>query len=498
MKRSLKILLVSSEVSPFAKTGGLGDVSSALPKALKDLGHDVRVITPQYRIINERKYVLRDVIRLQDIEVSMNGNLHTINVKSAFIPNTKVQVYFIDYKPFFFREGLYVDSQTGTDYPDNAARFLLFCLGTLKTLKKLQWQPDVIHCNDWQSGMIPFLLKTRFYDDKFLSPIASLFTIHNIIYQGNFKKEHMKLLDLPEKFDSLKQNLNFYEQFSFMKAGLTMADWLNTVSPTYAKEVQIDPEFGCGMEPILKERSEVFSGVLNGIDDQVWNPGNDRHVQSSYSAEDLSGKAGAKKDLLKLAGFSEKAIDQPLIVMISRLTRQKGCDLILKSLPDMLKLEGNLIVLGQGEEKYEKSFKEWEGKHKDRIKTLIQFDEEIAHQMIAGADIFLMPSLQEPCGLTQMYSLRYGTVPIVRATGGLADTVEQVDEKQIRGTGFVFEGTESTDFMKSVARAIRLYKKPEIWQQIIQNGMSRDFSWKTSAQAYLEIYKQCLQKKRSE
>jgi starch synthase len=495
MKSTLKILMAFSEIAPFTKTGGLGDVGGALPKALKELGHDVRVITPQYRAVNERKFILREVIRLQHIEIPVGHDAHPINVKSAFLPGTKVQVYFLDYKPFFGREGLYTDPATGKDYPDNAARFALFCRGTLETLKKLQWQPDVIHCNDWQTGLIPYLLKTHYRDDPFYSGILSQMTVHSFAFQGNFGPSWVSKLGLDPADYYPGSPIEFHNQISFLKAGIEYADVINTVSETYAKETLSSSEYGCGMEGVLKKRKRDYSGILNGADYQVWDPIKDSWIPKIYHANALEAKEDNKKALCGHFGLPFD-LKRPVVATISRMTDQKGFDLIRDAYDEMMKTGIQYILLGLGDNAHQRFFEKMKKKYPDQTGIHFSFDESLSHLIMAGADLFLMPSRFEPCGLTQLYGLRYGTVPIVRKTGGLADTIEPIDGKTSKGTGFVFEKSTPEAMMSALRHAVLTFTDKKAWQRIMKNGMKQDYSWSQSARKYVQGYTKCMSKSR--
>lgn len=495
MKGKFNVLMAYSEVAPFVKTGGLGDVGGALPKALKEMGHDVRVITPQYREINERRYILRDVIRLQNIEVPLGGRKIKVNVKSAFLPNTKVQVYFLHYKPFYFRSGLYVDPKTGTDYPDNDQRFVLFSYAILETLKKLQWQPDVIHCNDWQTALIPFLLKTYYRDDPFFRGTCSLLTIHNFAFQGVYKTDP-HFLGL-EDFSMLQDTLCGQNgEANFLKVGLFHADIFNTVSDTHVKEMLDPDKFDFGLNPILVKRKKDFFGVLNGIDDAVWSPENDSYITEPYNMKEPQGKAENKKALLEKLGFQAEP-NVPVVAMISRLTDQKGMDLIRKGMDELLKLDLLFVILGVGDPEYHKFLKNVLKKHKNKISVHLDFDDTLAHQIIAGADIFLMPSRFEPCGLTQLYALKYGTIPVVHRIGGLADTIHPFDSATGRGNGFVFDKPDTRSLLTTLKRALKMYRNEKAWQKIMKNAMRQDFSWAVSARKYVKLYQKCVAKKKN-
>ena len=481
-----------SEVAPFSKTGGLGDVGGALPKALKDMGHDVRVITPQYRRINERKYVLRDVIRLQDIAVNMGEKTVTLNAKSAFLPNSKVQVYFMDYRPYFFREGLYTNPKTNTDYPDNAQRYLLFCKGVLETLKKLQWQPDVIHCNDWQTGIVPFLLKHHYHQDPFFAKVHSLMTVHNFSFQGNFDTECLPMLNMPSDFVFKNSDLELGGQCSFLKAGILSADVVNTVSKRHAKEVSTSAKFGFGMEKVIKKGTVQLHGVLNGIDEQVWNPETDGMIEQKYSKEDFSGKNACRDALIDELGL--KNGEAPIVAMITRLTEQKGVHLVQEIFQDMMGLPVSFVLLGLGENKFHDFFKKMAKKYSKQFSVHFKFDDTLAHRIMAGADILLIPSLFEPCGLTQMYAFKYGTVPIAFETGGLADTIKPFSGGSSAGNGYLFNKPTAKSLLRVLKQCLTHYHKPEIWAHVIKNGMKGDFAWEQSAKDYVTLYQQCVEK----
>lgn len=487
MKGKLNILFVSSEVAPFAKTGGLADVASALPKAMFDLGHDFRVIMPKYGVINERKFTLREVIRLKDIVIPMGNRAFVASVKSAFLPNTKVQVYFLDYKPYFEREDLYTDPNTHQDYPDNAERFAFLCYGVIETLKLLHWEPHVIHCNDWQTGLIPLLINTTYRNNPFLQKSRTLFSIHNLAYQGNFPASILPTIGLSQELFFPGSNVEFWGQFSYLKTGLMYSDMLSTVSPTYAQEIQSGSESGCGMEGILSARSADLVGILNGIDYDTWNPETDEIIPYKYSCNNSAGKLQNKKVLAEKNNL-EFNPDIPMIGMISRLADQKGFDLVADTIEQMMGFNLQMIILGTGEEKYHRLFLSLAKRYPGKIAVNLRFDNEMAHLIIAGADIFLMPSRFEPCGLTQLYSLRYGTVPVVRRTGGLADTVLDVNDSSENGNGFVFDEYDGQKMIKAIQRALEAYQDQKLWSKISKKGMRQNHSWSASAEEYVKLY----------
>ncbi len=487
MASKMNILFVSSEVFPFAKTGGLADVSGALPIALKELGHDVRIFMPRYRQISDRKFVLRDVIRLQNLSIEMGGKTYVFDIKSAFLPNTKVQVYFLDYKPFFDRDGLYVDPETGKDYPDNAERFALFSKAAIEILNILHWHADVIHCNDWQSALAPTFLKTIYADDPFYQSVHSLLTIHNIGYQGNFPDDVLPKIDLPADLFYPTGPLEFFGKVSFLKAGLSFADKINAVSPTYAREIQESPEYGMGMEGVLKSRSKDLVGILNGVDYSVWDPSVDELIPVKYSIKNLDAKNENKKALLTELGLPvDEAI--PVIGSISRLADQKGFDLVVEAFDKLMATGVVYVLLGTGDLKYHEVFEKLQKKYPEKFSANLRFDNRLAHMIEAGADMFLMPSRYEPCGLNQMYSLRYGTIPIVRKTGGLADTVVDFRPDSQEGTGFLFEEYSAEALLGAVQRALEVFPDKKTWRHLQKLAMKQDFSWKASAREYLKLY----------
>ena len=495
MAKPLSILFVSSEVIPFAKTGGLADVSAALPLVVRELGHDIRIIMPKYATVSERRFKIHDIKRLTDMPIQLGEKTLLGSVKSSFLSNikTKVQVYFISNEQLYCRSDLYVDPKTKEGWPDNDERFMFFSRGVIETLIRLGWKPDIIHLNDWQSGLIAALLKTEYADEPLFKNTKVVFTVHNAAYQGVFPKASFEKTGLPAKAFKL-EGVEFHGDINLLKAGLMYADAITTVSPTYAKEVRTTKEFGYGLEGVFKKKARKTFGILNGMDDSVWNPESDKMIEKMYSAETLEDKQLNKKalcDRFKLP-YDPKV---PVIGIVSRLADQKGFDLIEEKLDDIMKLNVQLVVLGSGEKKYEDLFTKAAKKYKKNIGAHIGFDEELAHLIEAGADMFLMPSKYEPCGLNQMYSLRYGTLPVVRATGGLADTVEDLDAKPKSGTGFVFEKYQAKQMLDAIKRAVAAFADEKTWTAAMKRAMAKDFSWGASAEKYIELYKNLLKKK---
>ncbi|MBD3374911.1 glycogen synthase GlgA [candidate division KSB1 bacterium] len=494
MKNRLRILFLASEVDPFAKTGGLADVASALPKSLFEKGHDVRVMMPKYGSISERKYVLRDVIRLRKLSVKMGAKEHIASAKSAFIPDTKVQVYFLDYKPFFDKKDLYVDQKTGRDFSNNAERFAFFCRAALETAKLLHWEPDIIHCNDWQTALIPWLLKNEYRDEKFFSDTATLLSIHNLAFQGNFAPESIKDIGLPQALVKEGGEMEFYGQASFLKLGVGSADAITTVSPSYAKEIQT-PEFGSGFDKLLKARSKDLTGILNGVDYTIWDPEKDAMIPVNYTVNNLQDKLENKRALLKQAKlpFDESV---PVIGMISRLTEQKGFDLIEKIKDKLFERNVQLVILGTGDPHYQNMLETLSKENSDKLALFVKFDEELAHLIEAGTDMFLMPSRFEPCGLNQMYSLRYGTLPVVHNIGGLKDTVIDIDKDSSKGTGFTFDNYDETALLATIDRALALFGDDKSWLKIVKRAMKQNFSWDSAAEDYVKMYQKIVSGKR--
>jgi len=487
MARPLNILFVSSEVEPFAKTGGLADVSGALPQSIKGSEHEIRVIMPRYGSINERKSKLHEMIRLKEIDVPMGPKARTASVKSSFITNNtvKVQVYFLDNPALFGRSGLYIHPDTKKDYPDNDERFIFFCRGVLEVLKKLGWQPDIIHCNDWPTGLIPAYLKTVYRDDPFYKETRSVFTVHNMAYQGTFPKSTFPKTLLPAELMSV-DGVEAYGHVNFLKAGLVFADAITTVSERYAQEIRTTEEFGSGLQGVVNARKSDVSGILNGVDYSVWDPAVDQLIPVKYDPKSLDLKLEDKKALLAKLGlpFDEHV---PVLGIISRLADQKGFDLIGEELDHLMKMNLQLVVLGTGEKKYHDLFERAQRKYPQKVAVALTFNNDLAHLIEAGSDMFLMPSRYEPCGLNQIYSLRYGTIPIVRATGGLDDTIDDVSGTG--GTGFKFKNYAGADMLKAIGRALAAFDDRAGWRKLMKNGMAKDFSWDASAKKYIALYR---------
>jgi starch synthase len=494
MSRPLNILFLSSEVEPFAKTGGLADVSGALPLTVKSLGQEIRVMLPRYGSIHERKARLHEMIRLKEIDIPVGHRHYAGSVKSSFLSNNhvKVQVYLLDNATLFGRSGLYVHPDTKKDYPDNDARFTFFNRGVLEVLKLLGWQPDVIHCNDWPTALVPAYLKTLYKDDPFYRDTRTVFTIHNMAYQGVFPKASFPITNLPEQLFG-EHGVEAHGNVNFLKTALVFADAITTVSEKYAKEIRTSEEYGCGLQGLLEKRKNDLSGILNGVDYSIWDPSVDELIPQRYDLRSLDLKVENKKALLTQMGlpFDERT---PVIGMISRLADQKGFDLLNEIMDALLRMQLQLVVLGTGDKKIHDLLEKAVRKHPQNVAVHLGFNNDLAHLIEAGADMFLMPSRYEPCGLNQIYSLRYGTSPIVRATGGLDDTIEDYHPTTGIGTGFKFTHYRSEDLLKAVERAVHVFADTGAWRKLMRNGMMKDFSWETSARKYVQLYRSLAKK----
>lgn len=483
MSQNLKILFVSSEVQPFAKTGGLADVSGALPTALKKLGHDIRVFMPKYSC------TLKAEKNIQPVKVEVG--IPDSNQKGTLFQSElagHVPVYLIEHDDYFNRDYFY--GEPGTEYPDNLERFAFFCRATLEAARNLDFRPDIIHCNDWHTGLIPVYLKSIYHADPWFNQTKTLFSIHNLGYQGNFPHSQLKATGLDESlFNS--EGIEFYDQISFLKSGLMFADTLTTVSPAYSQEIQTT-ELGFGMEGILQNRSDSLYGVMNGIDETVWNPETDPLIPAKYGPKSLSKKKQCRQDLIKTFSLQVNK-KTPVLCMITRLSEQKGIDIILSARKELDQQDIALIVLGTGEDQYESFFRKWSQDRPDRVAAALRFDEALGHRILAGSDMILIPSLYEPCGLTQMYALKYGTVPVVRATGGLIDSVQEFSPKTQEGTGFKFEEPNVDFFMNSLQKASTCFNQAATWKKLMLNGMAQDNSWELSAKQYSGLYQKTLQ-----
>ena len=472
----MRILFVASEGLPFSKTGGLADVVEALPKALVAQGHEVAVVLPHYRGTKA------DTPIIPSLTIPLGNRLRFPAIADGTLLNG-VRYFFVDDPAYFNRDALY--GTAAGDYPDNAERYSEFCRAAIE-LSKHAWPTDVFHCHDWQTGLLPVLLRTAYGDDAVVKDLPVVFTVHNMGYQGQFRRDVLARAGIPEVLFT-PAGLEFFGNVNLLKGGLVYSDYLTTVSRRYAQEIQT-PEFGYGLDGVVRGRSERVVGILNGVDYSAWNPAKDPLIAAQYSAKDLSGKQVCKQDLLQLYGLSTDNLHRPLMGIVSRFADQKGFDLIADRAHEILREDVMLAVLGTGDRRYEDLFRALASAYPGRVGYKFTYDNVTAHKVEAGSDIFLMPSRYEPSGLNQMYSLKYGTVPVVRATGGLDDSVENFDLEHGTGTGFKFREYSGPSFLFAVKQALHHYADERIWKRIQLNGMAKNFSWKTPAAEYAKLY----------
>lgn len=476
-KKPLKILIAAAEVVPFAKTGGLADVAGALPRALARMGHDVRIVMPKYKQIREGDYLI-------DYPVEMDHHIESGIIKQTMLSagTIGIPVYLIDNHQYFHRDGLYC-------FPDEAERFNFFCKAILGMLPKIAFQPHLIHCNDWQTGLVPLFLRTKYAEDPYYQTIGALLTIHNLQYQGLFPKQILPLLGLGDEYFT-PERLEFYGEVNFLKAGIVYSDMINTVSKKYALEIQT-PEYGERLDGLLRKRARDLYGIVNGIDYEEYDPGTDKRISRNYSLETIDHKRENKRWLQQEMGLP--ASGSPLIGIVSRLVDQKGLDLISSIFRQIMELGTQLVLLGSGDDHYQRLFAELKMQYPGQAALCLGFNPDLAQQIYAGADMFLMPSRFEPCGLSQLISLRYGTIPIVRAVGGLADTIDNFDEIRGKGNGFSFKPYEAGALLDTIKRAVDIYRKqPNQWRQLMANAMKCDFSWNRSAEEYVMLYEKTI------
>jgi starch synthase len=486
----LRILFVASEVAPFAKTGGLADVAGALPRALATLGHDVRILLPKYRGAEAHATETRLVV--PNIRIPL-GDRETEGALIEGRAPSGVPVYLLEHEHYYNRDNLY--GTTDGDYWDNCERFVFLCRAALEGMARLdtarpgiRWQPQVIHANDWQTGLLPVYLHTLYRDHPLLGRLASVFTIHNLAYQGVFWHYDVPMTGLGWDLFT-PAGIEFYGKLNFLKGGLIFSDLLTTVSRTYAREIRT-AAFGSGLEGVLEERSRDLHGVVNGIDYEVWDPRKDPAIAHPYSTDDSEPKAICRETLRRELGLEDGA--GPVIGIVTRLAEQKGMDLVLEALPGILAEGGQLVVLGSGEARLEEAFRSAAAAHPGQVAVRMGYDDELSRRIYAGSDAFLMPSRYEPCGLGQLIALRYGGAPIVRRTGGLADTVTEFDPARRTGTGFVFDAFTPDALLAAVHRAASTYRQPAVWKALVRNAMAEDFSWDASAREYVTLYRKAL------
>ena len=486
----MRILMVTPEANPFARSGGLAEVISSLAAALARLGHDVKVVMPLYRQVREAGHTF--TFTGHTLSIPLSWKALPAEIYQADL-DSRLTYYFVGQDSLFNREGLY-GTEYG-DFEDNAERFIFFSRAVVEMMAALELDPDVCHCQEWQTGLVPVYLRTLYHDRPQFQLLPTLYTVHNVGYQGVFSSYDLPLTGLGWELFSPKA-LEFYGKINFMKGGLIFADLLNTVSTKYREEI-LTPEHGFGLEGVLQERTQELFGIVEGVDYQRWDPAHDSHITAPYNHKNLDGKKVCKKALLEYFNL-DLSVDRPLLGMTTRLFERKGIDLVENILDDLMQLKVGFVLQGTGEERHHFLLQEISQRHPDRIGLFIGYSDELAHQIIAGVDIFLMPSRYEPCGLDQLYCLRYGTIPVVRATGGLDETIQAYDPQTGKGSGFKFSGYTPAEFLGAVQQALSLYEDREAWQKLMQNNMQLNFSWDLVAPKYVDLYQRAQEKRRQQ
>lgn len=477
--------MAGSEVAGFARTGGLGDVLGALPHQLARMGHRVKLFMPYYADID----IANPKITMYDwtANITIGDQQFPLTLGRHMVGRIGLEIYFVYNEELYDRPGLYKDPETGKDYVDNDLRFAFFARGVLEVCRKLDITPDILHAHDWQAALIPVYLKTLYREESRFAATRSVLTIHNLGYQGVFESERFSSLGLPaEEFYAVTGPLEFYGKINFLKAGIVHADRLTTVSQQYAKEIQT-AEFGHGLEGVLAGRASDLTGILNGVDYTVWSPSRDKDIPYRYHTANLSGKRMTRVELLNDIGLPIRDT-APLIGIVSRLADQKGFDLLEQAADRLFAMDIQMLILGTGEDHYHELLRQLQERYPDKLRVFLAFDNALSHKIEAASDMFLMPSRYEPCGLNQLYSLKYGTVPVVREVGGLADTVTEFNPETGKGNGFVFEPYSAEAMLAAIERAVSLYPRRRLWTKIMKNGMMQDFSWKQSASKYAELF----------
>lgn len=487
---SLRVIIAAAEVAPFARVGGLSDVAGSLAKEVAGLGHEVALFVPKYRSIDASRFPMEAVGQKGILAVPMGGREERVELFRGGMPGSdSVTVYFVGHEPSFGREGIYVDPGTGEGYPDEVERYALFSRSIVESIRALDLRPDTVHLNDHHTALVAAFLRELYTDDPAIGTPGVLFSIHNLGYQGEFDKSLLSRIGLREDLCVPGSAFEFHGRVNSLKIGIELADYVNTVSERYAEEISSLPEYGLGMEGNLAARRDAgrLVGILNGVDYSVWDPSVDRLIPARFTADQLKGKSKCKRSLLKRCGLS-KDLSIPVIGMVTRLADQKGLDLIAEKAEAIVDAGARIVVLGTGQQEYHEFLSALEARHPESVSANLTFDNELAHWIEAGSDMFLMPSRYEPCGLNQMYSLRYGTVPVVRATGGLADTVTDYDPDSDSGTGFVFDDYTAEAMESAITRALAAYSDGDAWIRLMKRGMALDFSWGTSARKYVGLY----------
>lgn len=488
--KNLRIVFACSEAVPFAKTGGMADVVGSLPGAISRLGHTVYLIMPCYGDIDRKSMGLVKLPGKLSVPMG-NGSLKSSVYRSEAIDG--VTTYLLDHPGYYRRDFLYGTPEG--DYPDNDERFAFFSRGALEVIRSFSLEPDVVHCHDWQAGLIPVYLRTTLKGVNGFDSCSVFFTVHNLAYQGNFEASSLEKAGLPDWLFRTEKGLEFYGKVSYLKGGLTFSDIITTVSPTYSKEIQKDG-LGFGFEGILRSRADSLHGIVNGIAYEEWNPETDPFLPVNYGPEKLSSKKEVKRALLEKCRLEYEESDDIMVMgLISRLAEQKGLDILSKALPVLFEEDVYFVTLGFGDKLYQDLLENLSRKRKDKLSVTFAFDNEFAHLIYAGSDVFLMPSRYEPCGLGQLISMKYGTPPLVRSTGGLKDTVTPFDRKTGFGTGLVFKDYSAKALVKEIKNAIRLYRNKPLWEKLVKNCMSQDYSWDASALQYIDLYRDSIERR---
>lgn len=479
-ERPLKILILAAEIVPFIKVGGLADVVGALPKSLKALGHDIRLVMPRYGQVDVERFGLTTV--LENVSVDMSTFQVSVCVRQSSIGDA-IPVYMIDSPRYFERENIY-------GYTDDGERFILFCRGALEAMRALNWSPDIIHCHDWHTGIVPNWMHTIYRDDAFYADAATVYTIHNLAYQGIFGYRILEVAGVAAHGFLYPQIAELANVVDIMGRGILFADAITTVSERYAQEI-LTPTFGEKLDHLLRSRRDRLFGILNGLDYEEMNPATDRYIQSNFDAQSLDERAENKRALQEQAHLPVQA-EAPMLAMISRLTDQKGFDMLAQIIRPLLAQGVQFVVLGIGDQHYHELFQSLAARYPEQVAIFLTFNTELAQRIYAGSDMFLMPSRFEPCGLGQLIAMRYGSVPIVRAVGGLADTVQEYDPRTGEGNGFTFTNYDPWELFAAIVRALELYRFRDIWRGLQQRGMAADHSWQASAMRYVEVYRNAM------
>jgi starch synthase len=490
-----RIAVFSAEAAPFAKDGGLGDVVGALPKELRKMGVVLSLVLPGYAsTLRQEAFGIHPCPTVKSLNVTMGNRAEHAEIFHSRLNHSDVDVYFIGSRKYFQRPGIYNNPRTGEGYRDNGIRFAFFMKAGLELLAGLGSPVDLIHCHDCQTALIPGIIKTYFRGDPFYRNVGTLLTIHNLAYQGIYPRKILHYAGIDGQYFYPMSPFEYWDKVNFMKAGILMADKVNTVSQTYAREIR-SSEFGYGLEGVLESRAEDLSGIVNGIDYEEWNPETDPIIAANFSAGNLRGKVKCKEDLLRRFRLPSIGKETPLIGVVSRLVEQKGLDLIEAAAAELAALKVQMVVLGVGQLKYHEMLHRIVSRYPDHFAVDLSFDNELAHKVQAGSDMFLMPSRYEPCGLSQLVSLRYGTIPIVRSTGGLADTIAPYENGE--GTGFTFKAYSADEMLAAVEKALSIYSQCDRWQDLMVRAMGEDWSWKRSAKGYQRLYESIREYKRS-